>query len=121
AKNEEEFASQKALDYWQNVDVYFGGAEHAVGHLLYSRFWHKFLFDLGYVKTDEPFQKMVNQGMIQGVSAIAYLVYVEFSNCVDIENLNPNRIAQDVPRPLLLLISEEQYNRVQAGESVSEI
>lgn len=72
AKNEEEFASQKSLDYWKNVDVYFGGAEHAVGHLLYSRFWYKFLHDLGYVKTDEPFQKMVNQGMIQGVSKFVY-------------------------------------------------
>lgn len=74
AKNEQEFASQKALDYWQNVDVYFGGAEHAVGHLLYSRFWHKFLHDLGYVKTEEPFQKMVNQGMIQGQSGYVYRV-----------------------------------------------
>lgn len=74
ANNPNEFASQKALDYWQNVDVYFGGAEHAVGHLLYSRFWHKFLHDLGYVKTDEPFQKMVNQGMIQGQSGYVYRV-----------------------------------------------
>src|SRR5581483_4307844 len=54
------------------VDIYFGGAEHAVGHLLYSRMWHKFLFDLGYVQTEEPFQKLVNQGMIQGVSAFVY-------------------------------------------------
>lgn len=67
-QNPNEFASKEKLDYWQNVDVYFGGAEHAVGHLLYSRLWHKFLYDLGYVKTDEPFKKMVNQGMIQGVS-----------------------------------------------------
>lgn len=119
AKNEQEFASQKALDYWQNVDVYFGGAEHAVGHLLYSRFWHKFLSDLGYVKTDEPFQKMVNQGMIQGVSAIAYKALIEFSSSNSIHELP--RTAIDVPRSLFLLITEEQYNLLQAGEKVSEI
>ncbi|MFN8286226.1 MAG: class I tRNA ligase family protein [Chitinophagales bacterium] len=72
AANDKEFASKDKIDYWKNVDIYFGGAEHAVGHLLYSRMWHKFLFDLGYVPTEEPFQKLVNQGMIQGVSAFAY-------------------------------------------------
>jgi leucyl-tRNA synthetase len=71
-KNPNAFADKTKVDYWQNVDVYFGGSEHAVGHLLYSRFWHKVLFDLGYVPTDEPFKKLVNQGMIQGVSAFAY-------------------------------------------------
>lgn len=63
--NAREFCSKKAIDYWQNIDFYMGGAEHAVGHLLYSRFWHKFLKDLGYVTTEEPFKQMVNQGMIQ--------------------------------------------------------
>jgi len=72
AKNPNEFAAKDKIDYWKNVDIYFGGAEHAVGHLLYSRMWHKFLHDLGYVPTDEPFQKMVNQGMIQGVSKFVY-------------------------------------------------
>jgi leucyl-tRNA synthetase len=61
------FASKDALDYWREVDLYVGGVEHAVGHLMYSRFWHKFLLDLGLVPTDEPFKKMVNQGMIQGI------------------------------------------------------
>jgi len=70
--NPNEFAAKDKLDYWQNVDIYFGGAEHAVGHLLYSRFWHKVLFDLGYVNTDEPFKKMVNQGMITYQSAYVY-------------------------------------------------
>ncbi|MDA8692860.1 leucine--tRNA ligase [Saprospiraceae bacterium] len=65
--NDEEFASKEALDYWENVDLYVGGAEHAVAHLLYARFWHKFLKDLGYVKTEEPFKKLINQGMIQGI------------------------------------------------------
>ena len=72
ANNPNEFAAKDKLDYWQNVDLYLGGSEHAVGHLLYSRMWHKFLFDLGYVGTDEPFKKLVNQGMIQGVSAFVY-------------------------------------------------
>ena len=66
--NEKQFASQEALNYWKDVDLYVGGAEHAVGHLLYARTWHKFLFDLGHVPTAEPFKKLVNQGMIQGVS-----------------------------------------------------
>ncbi|MBY0328798.1 leucine--tRNA ligase [Patescibacteria group bacterium] len=64
--NEKAFASKKALDYWQDVDMYVGGAEHATGHLLYSRFWHKFLFDRGYVPTKEPFKALRNQGMIGG-------------------------------------------------------
>ena len=61
--NEKEFASKEALDYWSPVDLYVGGAEHAVLHLLYARFWHKVLYDLGYVPTPEPFMKLVNQGM----------------------------------------------------------
>ena len=60
------FASKEALQYWQQVDLYVGGSEHATGHLLYSRFWTKFLFDLGYISWDEPFKRLVNQGMIMG-------------------------------------------------------
>lgn len=66
--NDQEFASKKALDYWSPVDLYVGGAEHAVLHLLYARFWHKFLYDLGLVPTPEPFMKLVNQGMILGAN-----------------------------------------------------
>ena len=65
-KNNKEFASTEKLDYWNNVDLYVGGAEHAVGHLLYSRFWTKFLFDIGKISFDEPFKKLLNQGMIGG-------------------------------------------------------
>jgi len=72
AGNEKEFASEKAIKYWQDVDLYVGGTEHAVGHLMYSRTWHKFLYDLGYVPTIEPFKKLVNQGMIT-----AYGYYAE--------------------------------------------
>lgn len=72
--NEKEFASYDALNYWKDIDLYIGGTEHAVGHLMYSRFWHKFLYDLGYVSAIEPFKKLVNQGMIQGVIESLYLV-----------------------------------------------
>ena len=72
--NDEAFASESALSYWQDVDLYVGGAEHAVSHLLYSRFWHKFLYDKGYVPTEEPFKKLINQGMIQGVIESIYLL-----------------------------------------------
>jgi leucyl-tRNA synthetase len=72
AHNETEFASKEALDYWQNVDLYIGGSEHATGHLLYSRFWNKFLKDKGFAPTEEPFKKLINQGMILGMSAFVY-------------------------------------------------
>ncbi|MFM2213854.1 MAG: Leucine-tRNA ligase [Bacteroidota bacterium] len=72
ASNETEFASADALKYWENVDLYIGGSEHATGHLLYSRFWNKFLKDLGYAPTEEPFKKLINQGMILGMSAFVY-------------------------------------------------
>jgi len=72
-KNEQEFVSKEKVDYWQNVDLYIGGSEHATGHLLYSRFWTKFLYDQGYIPFDEPFAKLINQGMILGKSAIAYM------------------------------------------------
>ena len=72
AHNTEEFANKAALDYWQNVDLYIGGSEHATGHLLYARFWNKFLFDLGFAPTEEPFKKLINQGMILGNSAFVY-------------------------------------------------
>lgn len=71
-KNDKALLSQEAAEYWQNVDLYVGGSEHATGHLIYSRFWNKFLFDLGVSKKEEPFQKLINQGMIQGWSSFVY-------------------------------------------------
>jgi len=68
------FATQDALNYWENVDLYIGGSEHATGHLLYARFWTKFLKDRGFVNVDEPFKKLINQGMILGTSAFVYRV-----------------------------------------------
>ena len=73
--NDQSFASEQALKYWDSVDLYVGGSEHAVAHLLYARFWHKFLFDLGYLPSQEPFKKLINQGMIQGV--IEYIALVK--------------------------------------------
>jgi leucyl-tRNA synthetase len=71
-KNNESFVSKEAENYWQDVDLYMGGAEHGTGHLLYSRFWNKVLFDRGYVSAPEPFKKLINQGMIQGRSNYIY-------------------------------------------------
>ncbi len=77
-QNDMEFASKDALKYWDSVDLYVGGSEHAVAHLLYARFWHKFLYDLGYLPSNEPFKKLINQGMIQGV--IEYIALVKSDN-----------------------------------------
>jgi leucyl-tRNA synthetase len=82
-QNNEAFASQDAIAYWKDVDLYIGGTEHATGHLLYSRFWNKFLKDRGYVPEEEPFKKLINQGMIQGRSNFVYRVKSEdYSNPV---------------------------------------
>lgn len=72
--NDQALVSKKADEYWQNVDLYVGGTEHATGHLIYSRFWNKFLFDLGVSCKEEPFQRLVNQGMIQGRSNFVYRI-----------------------------------------------
>jgi leucyl-tRNA synthetase len=87
AKNNNEFASKENMAYWKDVDLYIGGTEHAVGHLMYARFWHKFLNDLGYVPTTEPFKKLVNQGMIQGM--------IE-SICLVKESQPPHFISNDI-------------------------
>jgi leucyl-tRNA synthetase len=73
-KNEKALVSREADEYWRNVDLYVGGTEHATGHLIYSRFWNKFLYDSGYSCEDEPFKKLVNQGMIQGRSNFVYRI-----------------------------------------------
>lgn len=77
--NDEVFAKKELTDYWGQVDLYIGGSEHATGHLLYSRFWNMFLKDRGYIEQNEPFQKLINQGMILGMSAFVYRV-LGFSN-----------------------------------------
>ena len=106
-KNNNEFAAKDKMEYWQNVDIYFGGAEHAVGHLLYSRFWNMFLYDLGLVPFEEPFKKLVNQWMIQGVSQFIlkdksndpsketrtnFARYVNHNKILSLHNIDPNKI-----------------------------
>ncbi|OXA74859.1 leucine--tRNA ligase [Flavobacterium columnare] len=86
ASNENEFASSDVLKYWENVDLYIGGSEHATGHLLYSRFWNKFLKDRGFAPTEEPFKKLINQGMILGI--IALYNYFDVSASVKILGIN---------------------------------
>lgn len=81
--NEEAFASKEAVDYWKSVDLYIGGSEHATGHLLYSRFWNKFLKDLGFHNEEEPFKKLINQGMIQGRSNFVYRLLSDEGKATD--------------------------------------
>jgi leucyl-tRNA synthetase len=85
-KNNETFCSRAASDYWGQVDLYIGGAEHAVGHLLYSRMWTKFLYDRGWIGYDEPYKRLINQGMIQGSSRFVYRL--ELRGTGDIEDLS---------------------------------
>lgn len=93
--NENEFVSKEKAAYWENVDLYIGGAEHATGHLLYARFWTKFLFDQGYISFDEPFKKMINQGMILGRSSFVYRVIVKFSLTIKSKNDYPDTVIND--------------------------
>ncbi|HVM87799.1 MAG TPA: class I tRNA ligase family protein [Puia sp.] len=88
--NENEFCSRKASDYWAQVDLYIGGTEHAVGHLLYSRMWTKALYDLGFIGHDEPYKKLVNQGMITGVSEFIYRYNPS-------ENIGTVHMANEIP------------------------
>ncbi len=95
AMREETFASKGALDYWENVDLYIGGSEHATGHLLYSRFWVKLLKDRGFVNVEEPFKKLINQGMILGTSAFVYKVRFSIDSAFDSElykNINSDSL-----------------------------
>ena len=98
ARNDEVFASEAALDYWENVDLYIGGSEHATGHLLYSRFWTKFLKDRGYLKVEEPFKKLINQGMILGTSAFVYRL--EGENKFVSKNLSEVKSVQAIHAPV---------------------
>lgn len=115
AHNEEEFASKEALAYWENVDLYIGGSEHATGHLLYSRFWNKFLKDRGFAPTEEPFKKLINQGMILGMSAFGYIYRL---NCI---NISEGNISIDVPRPIPIFISKKSYEEILKGGKPEQI
>lgn len=91
AQNQDVFAGEEALRYWENVDLYIGGNEHATGHLLYARFWNKFLKDRGFIQPEEPFKKLINQGMILGMSAFVYRVKFSFNDGNASENLKMNQ------------------------------
>lgn len=112
AHNETEFASQEALDYWQNVDLYIGGSEHATGHLLYARFWNKFLKDRGYAPTEEPFQKLINQGMILGMSAYVYRIKPYPPHSSNIEFKGGNLIELTNKFPYSVLVSKNLIDNV---------
>ncbi|HEX8563738.1 MAG TPA: class I tRNA ligase family protein [Flavobacterium sp.] len=116
AHNETEFVSKDAENYWENVDLYIGGSEHATGHLLYSRFWNKFLYDRGFITKDEPFKKLINQGMILGMSAfvgrkIANFKVVVFDNSLD-EELRSEPILELTSSQIAVFISK---GRLQSG------
>ncbi|WP_407402023.1 leucine--tRNA ligase [Chryseobacterium sp.] len=101
SNNDEVFANKDLSDYWGQVDLYIGGSEHATGHLLYSRFWNMFLKDRGYIKHEEPFQKLINQGMILGMSAYAYRI--EGTNQFVSKNLSNQYTTQQIPVDVSLL------------------
>jgi leucyl-tRNA synthetase len=110
-QNSEEIFSQKAINYWQDVDLYIGGSEHATGHLLYSRFWQKFMFDKGLVPKDEFAKKLINQGMITGTSAFYYVA------SFNLEKSNPRDLND--PRlvfPYQVLIPKKDYFKVVSKE-----
>lgn len=107
-RNDDAIFSPEAINYWQDVDLYIGGSEHATGHLLYSRFWQKFMFDMGYVPKDEFAQKLINQGMITGTSAFVQRVTYFFT-----ELGNPVEIEQPIRKPFL--ISRNHFIEVLRG------
>jgi leucyl-tRNA synthetase len=119
AHNSTEFASKEALHYWENVDLYIGGSEHATGHLLYARFWNKFLKDKGFAPTEEPFKKLINQGMILGMSAFVYGLWFEANY---IEKINyEDSIALQKPRREVLFVSKKTHNEISLGQNNFEV
>lgn len=101
--NDDVFASEDDLNYWQDVDLYIGGAEHAVAHLMYARFWHKLLFDLGKVPTNEPFKKLVNQGMITGQSQFIRIVNVDSETASILHPVSKEAITLATPSTTFLI------------------
>jgi leucyl-tRNA synthetase len=114
-KNENEFVSKEKVDYWKNVDLYIGGSEHATGHLLYARFWTKFLFDQGYIPFEEPFQKMINQGMILGTSAFIYVLSIKVKQKSEIAGIHYMAML-----PWQVIVTKELYDSLN-DNSFNEI
>lgn len=121
--NDNEFVAKEKVDYWQNVDLYIGGAEHATGHLLYARFWTKFLHDLGYIPFDEPFQKMINQGMIQGNSALVYRVNFKVKYTLEDRNYEVDYTGLPIDMGKSIFLSKGKYDllRNENNEVLDEI
>ena len=129
--NDNEFASKKATDYWNQVDVYIGGTEHAVGHLLYSRMWTKVLFDLGLISFDEPFRKLVNQGMITGISEFIYRYNPDrnldskfMGNTIPYFNIDISDLLSEITSPASMIAKGEgefyfSYDAIPPGEENS--
>ena len=114
ASNTEEFASKEALNYWKEVDLYIGGSEHATGHLLYARFWQKFLFDKGIVPVDEFAKKLINQGMILGTSAFVYKATPFVKNGCAIDKSNDD-VIEKIPAVFVsknLFSSDDEFETV---------
>ena len=107
------FPTKPVVDYWQNVDLYVGGSEHATGHLLYSRFWNKFLKDRGFAPTEEPFKKLINQGMILGMSAFVYRVIPTYSTGNNYDQVHNAELEKPI------FISHSYYKKAQGKETSS--
>ncbi|HET9057712.1 MAG TPA: class I tRNA ligase family protein [Chitinophagaceae bacterium] len=125
--NDKEFCSRKASDYWGQVDLYIGGTEHAVGHLLYSRMWTKALYDLGYIGHDEPYKKLVNQGMITGISELAYRFHshhsldTETSETIEVKtNLFPYRVQHKDGNISMISMGSKTYSYYFSADCVME-
>jgi leucyl-tRNA synthetase len=120
AHNDKEFASKKDIAYWKDVDLYIGGSEHATGHLLYSRFWNKFLVDIGEATEQEPFKKLINQGHIQGRSNFAYRVIYGIADAAPLQNVTDEQLIEENTESLKLfthvLISYKQYKKYLAED-----
>lgn len=123
-KRDEVFASKEALNYWKNVDLYIGGSEHATGHLLYSRFWVKFMHDRGFVPVEEPFKKLINQGMILGESAFVYRTHLDFVQHKLDENIDEriklSFVSSDLVKKIeninILLLNDSNLSNTFKGE-----
>ncbi|WP_419212837.1 leucine--tRNA ligase [Maribacter sp. X9] len=113
--NSEEIFSQKAINYWQDVDLYIGGSEHATGHLLYSRFWQKFMFDKGLVPKDEFAKKLINQGMITGTSAFVYGVYIDSEQVKEILHEKPSEYSEVQKNELVEIVKRFRNLYVSKG------
>ena len=107
-RNNEAFCDKAISDYWGQVDLYIGGSEHATGHLLYSRFWNMFLKDRGYISYDEPFKKMINQGMILGMSA--FIFRINNTNKIVSKNLTKDYDTQKIPVDISMIIGNDELD-----------